>query len=320
MQRAAILALTAAVACSNGTGPDGGGGAVDLTHPVGTLSVRIPFGTRLDGIAVSPSGVAYVSMIDESAIGRFSVDSPYASLSRLSTGTGPRDLVLNGAGTEAYVGTDAGKVYVVDVASGAAKPTLSVSGPTNHLVLARDGTRLFVAGADGRLWSVPVNGAAPTSGILGGSPWAVALSPSGGSVYVTNVSDGRVRIVDAATLAVRTTTSGVGIDGRAALVSPDGQEVYVAGGGGGLYVLDASTLAQRGSVVVNALGGTMAITPDGAHLYVTSFSNKLTIVDRANRTIVSQITLSGIPMQVAFDKLGKTAFVTNLEGWVDVIK
>src|SRR5829696_9103904 len=117
MHRAAILVLTSAISCSNGTGPDGGG-AADLTHPAGTVSGRIPFGTRLDGIAVSPSGVAYVSMIDESAIGRFSVDAPYASMTRIATGTGPRDLVLNGAGTEAYVGTDAGKVYVVDIASG----------------------------------------------------------------------------------------------------------------------------------------------------------------------------------------------------------
>jgi YVTN family beta-propeller protein len=69
-------------------------------------------------------------------------------------------------------------------------------------------------------------------------------------------------------------------------------------------------------VGINAI----AVSPDGAQIYVALSESKLAIVDRATRTIVSTLTLGGMPLGVAFDPKGTTAFVVNLDTWVDVIR
>src|SRR3954468_12961969 len=183
--RAAILALTMAVACSNGTEPDPTEGK---THPAGSASDRITFNTGHIGIAVAPDGVGYVT--SPAGLDRFSTQSPYTKLSSLTTGPGPRDIVIDRAGTTAYAATDNGKVYVVDLAAGTMKATLAVGDTSlngdareNRLALAPDGSRAYLA-AWGRLWSIPTNGAAPTSVVR--SAQAIAVSPSTGAIYVSN--------------------------------------------------------------------------------------------------------------------------------------
>ena len=312
---AAALALVASVACSSSTGPDGGS---DVTHPTGIVSGRVSFGSRLDGIAVSTSGVAYVAKIDESAIGRFSVEAPYATMAQFATGNGPRDLLLDHAGATLYVGSNVGKVYVLDAATGTSRTTLSITGQTQRIALAPDDSRVFFTGGEGaQVWSLPTSGAAPKSGALpGGTPWTVAIAPSGGALYVKAI-DGPLWRLDPTTLAVQ--TKALVSDGWALAVAPDGSEVYALSSQGVLYVLDGSTLAVRASLELATAANNAFVTPDGAQLYITS-SGKLMIVDRVQRKLSAQITLGGSPMQVAFDKDGKTAFVTNLSGWVDVIR
>jgi YVTN family beta-propeller protein len=82
------------------------------------------------------------------------------------------------------------------------------------------------------------------------------------------------------------------------------------------------TLAERGEVNLGAyesISG-IAVSPDGKQIYLATSGAKLTIVDRATRSVVSTLTLSGYPLGVAFDPQGKTAFVVNLDTWVDVIR
>jgi YVTN family beta-propeller protein len=64
----------------------------------------------------------------------------------------------------------------------------------------------------------------------------------------------------------------------------------------------------------------ITVSPDGTQIYVALFDSRLAIVDRATRTVVSTLTLGGNPLGVAFDPQGTTAFVVNLDAWVDVIR
>ena len=317
--------MMAAGACSSSTGPDGGGGGggtSQKTHPAGTVGERIQFGSRVDGIAISSAGIAYVPLIDESSVARFAVATPTTPLAPIATGPGPRSIVLDRAGTMAYVSTDAAKVYALDLAAGALKTTLAAPGTTSfaspYLALSSDGSRVYVGDESARVWSLPTSGAAPTSGQVAGKPWAIALAQSGGALYVANYNGGIWRL-DPATLAVRATSTNSPILGWGIVVSPDNAEVYVASSNAWLFVLDATTLAERAVVELESVGGSMAMTPDGAQLWVAS-SGQVVIVDRVSRKVVSRVDLGGSPMQVAFDETGKTAFVTNLGGWVDIVR
>jgi YVTN family beta-propeller protein len=89
-----------------------------------------------------------------------------------------------------------------------------------------------------------------------------------------------------------------------------------------VHALDPTTLAERGEVIVPSydISG-ITVSPDGKQLYVAQFDSKLSIVDRATRTVVSTLTLpGGYPLDTAFDPVGTTAFVVNLDAWVDVIR
>ena len=322
-RRAALAALVVSAACSSGTGPDGSE-TEGKTHPAGTLSDRITFETGHIGIAVGPDGVGYVT--SPTGLDRFSTQSPYAKLTSLTTGPGPRYLVIDRAGTTAYAGTDNGKVYLVDLKTGAMKATLVVdtlyhSGDAqlNHLGVAPDGSRAYLI-TDGRLASLPTSGAPATATGHGGS--SVAVSPTTGAIYLTNVDgDFYVARLDPSTFTVQAQTSAR-LYGSVVAVAPRGDEVYVGGGGNGtLFFLDPTTLAERGQLILPSYGiSGITVSPDGTQIYVALFDAKVTIVDRATRTIVSTLTLGGLPLGVAFDPQGTTAFVVNLEGWVDVIR
>ena len=320
-RRAALAVLIVSAACSNGTGPDGGG-TEGKTHPAGTVADRITFDAGLIGVVVSPNGVGYVTT-GLGTFGRFDTQSPYTKLSSVTTGPGPRDIVIDRAGTTAYAATDNGKVYVVDLTAGTMKATFAVGDTSlsgdagrNKLALALDGSRAYLA-VWGRLWSIPTNGAAPMSVPRSGQ--AIAVSPSTGAIYVSNDDDKRVSRVDPSTLLTQATTSNV-VNATAIAVAPGGDEVYANSPSDILYVLDPTTLAERGQVIVPSSISGITVSPDGTQLYVALFDARVAIVDRATRKVVSTLTLGGIPLATAFDPTGSTAFVVNLEGWVDVIR
>lgn len=146
------------------------------------------------------------------------------------------------------------------------------------------------------------------------------MSPSTGAIYVSNADDYKVRRVDPSTLLTLATSSAT-FNGTVVAVAPGGDEVYVDSPNGILHVLDPTTLAERGQVnLPTYFVSGITVSPDGMQLYVALFDSKLAIVDRATRTVLSTLTLGGIPLGVAFDPQGTTAFVVNLEGWVDVIR
>jgi YVTN family beta-propeller protein len=318
---AALVVLAALPACSNGTEPDPTEGK---THPAGTVADRITFESGHIGIAVAPDGMGYVA--GGTGLDRFSTQSPFTRLTPLTTGPAPRDLVIDRAGTTAFAATDNGKVYVVDLKTGTMKATLAIdtlyhSGDArlNLLAVAPDGSRAYLI-TEGRLWSLPTNGAAATATGHGGS--SIAVSPTTGAIYLTNIDgDFYAARLDPATFTVQAQTS-TRLYGAAVAVAPRGDEVYVGGSGGVLAILDPTTLAERGVVNLGTYTGIsgIAVSPDGTQIYLALSGSKVAIVERATRTVLSTLTLGGIPLGVAFDPRGTTAFVVNLDTWVDVIR
>jgi YVTN family beta-propeller protein len=313
----ALAVLAVLPACSNDTAPDPTAGK---THPAGTLGDRITFALGHLGIAVGPDGVAYAST--GANLDRFSTQSPYTQLTPVTTGPGPRDVVIDRAGTT-YASTDKGTVYVVDPKTGSMKATLFVdtlyhSGDAqqNRLAVAPDGSRAYLI-TDGRLSSLPTNGAPATWTGHNGS--SIAVSPTTGAIYLNDGDQFNTVRLDPSTFNVQATSSAP-LWGTAVAVAPRGDEVYVGDGNGMVTILDPSTLAERGKVNTGSQVMGLAVSPDGQKIYVANLQSTVTIIDRATRTVASTLTVGGIPLAVAFDPQGSTAFVVNLEAWVDVIR
>jgi YVTN family beta-propeller protein len=68
-------------------------------------------------------------------------------------------------------------------------------------------------------------------------PYGVAVTPDGSKVYVTNLNDNTVSVIDTAMNKVITTIS-VGPNPLAVAVTPDGSKVYVTSLSGTVSVID----------------------------------------------------------------------------------
>jgi len=108
--------LAASIACGGGsdtTSPSGGdsntGGSAKPTHPEGTLGTRITLSSEADGVAIDSSGMAFVAMNFEGAVARFRIDAPTPLATPVAVGNIAQDVVVNRAGTTAYVAAAAAR-------------------------------------------------------------------------------------------------------------------------------------------------------------------------------------------------------------------
>jgi YVTN family beta-propeller protein len=273
-------------------------------------------------LAVADNGTVYALMEYELAIERFPLASPSTPMKPIEIDDNSmEDVVVNRAGTVAYVAA-AREIHVLDLVSGTERSRIPITSMAYNLALSPDESRLFATGQATvqSLPTTPSGAPAVTAKMPTGGAWSVAVSPSGKALYVSDLMY-RVRKLDPVTLAVVAENTSVSFAIGDMIVSHDGKELYVVCDSGVLLILDATTLAQLGFVLVGhgALG--MAMSPDGAQLYVTSWSTgNLLVVDRVSRTLVNTIHLGGFPADVQFDKQGTTAIVANGNGFVDVIK
>jgi DNA-binding beta-propeller fold protein YncE len=175
-----VTNLTAGTVSQYDVGPDG---ALRPKVPDAT----VPGGTRPSGIAVSPDGArAYVTNnIADGTVAQFSVDPDGGGLQAMATSTVPA-----GSLPRAIVAA-AGRVYVAN------------SGSTDEP--ASSTISQYAAGAGGSLQALT-----PASVPTVQTPFGLALSPDGGSLYVAGFTDGVVGQFDVAsdgTLAAKATPS-----------------------------------------------------------------------------------------------------------------
>lgn len=175
-----------------------------------------------------------------------------------------------------------GSVHVIDIASRSVAATVSFSGDEIPLGIAihPDGQPAYVAVADATLSGLdkvvafdPRTGTASSGGFaVGRRPIAVAVTPDGAYVFVSNQLDNSVtRYQIAGALLATAPVGGTAPSGIAA--SPDGTSVYVANrGGDSVSVLAVSSGYESARVSLDAASSPVgiAIAPDGRKTYAAS--------------------------------------------------
>ena len=125
----------------------------------------------------------------------------------------------------------------------------------------------------------------PTDSItVGTNPGASVHHPTSSTLYVANVADGTVSVVDTSTNTV-TDTITVGTDPSDVELSPDGSTLYVVNSneteamGGSVSVINTSTNQVTNTIAAGSDPSSAAITPDGNTLYVATNDGVILIID-----------------------------------------
>jgi YVTN family beta-propeller protein len=240
-----------------------GDGAVSVVDTAANAVVATVGDGRIPGgVAVSPDG----STLYLAAPAKFPAIT-HASVVTVDTGTGnigaaidigpdPRGMAISPDGSRAYVvdgGNGAagkGTVAVVDTASKAVIATIGVGDDPSAVAVSPDGNKVFVVGLSG------------------------AMSV----IYITDLFDGGVRVIDTATNLVSATILLGAVVGGVA-VSPDGKHVYVADAQGSVAVIDAGTNTLAGAILVGGVPTKVAVSPDGRQIYVlTTYDRSVMVI------------------------------------------
>jgi DNA-binding beta-propeller fold protein YncE len=311
-----LLPLALATACDGNSGP-----GTNYTHPAVAVVTSVPAGAAPYGVAISKAGEAWVSglagtvVIDNALpVDSFTVGNP------IVLGTEAPHIVFNPAGTRAYVTKQSGQgMAVIAVANRTVITTVPLGHDGFNLITSRNGSQIFVSTDVGFVYTVSASTNQITDTIqLGPAVNGFARHPRLDRIYISSRDGGTVSEVDVPSHAVLRTFNTGGAPQRLA-VSPDGSELLVANENNGLEIWKLATGLRDTTLLATAYG--LGLSPDGEKAYVTSGPGGLiTIVDRIGRSVDTVLTVGGTTRNVAFDRTGQAAVITNEGGFVTVVQ
>jgi YVTN family beta-propeller protein len=290
----------------------------DPTHPGRTQIVPVPVPGSPYGVAVS-GDVVLVTNIGGNKLYRGGL--PFNGVDdSITVGTAPAHVAINRAATLAF-STDqlANSLSIIDLATNTKIKTIPLGNEAYNLIVSSDGSRVYVTVNVGTGYVVNVATQAIVDSFpIGPVANGLAFSPDGGRLYASSRDDGSVVIYNTASGAIIDTLGTGGLPQRLA-VSADGNELYIANEALGLDIWNLTNGTRIISVPIDAYG--LALSPDNAHLYVTDpLGGMVRVVDRATRAVIDSIPTAGEPRNVAFNRLGTEALITNESGYVTVVR
>lgn len=218
---------------------------VDTTKNTITATIALPIFASASSVAISPDG----------SYGYIANNGQAPSLYQFSTATNTLtgvDIALSGASpTDLVFSSDGAYLYAASPSTG----TISVIDTTSNTVLAQEIS-------------------------VGGSPGAMAVSPDGKYLLVTqrpNVNANSLVVIDTATNTVSTVISvGNGPSGVAFNPNPGQPYAYVTNSNDStVSVIDTGTMTVVGTFAAGAGGDDtlgIAVSPDGLYVYLANYN------------------------------------------------
>lgn len=149
---------------------------------------------------------------------------------------------------------------------------------------------------------------------VGRSPYGVSISPNGTRIYVSNILDKSVSVINSVTNEV-VATIPVGDHPYGISVSPDGRLVYVANEvSNSVSVINGVTNEVIKEINVGQYPTFTAVSPDGGKLYVANQNSKtISIINTVNHSLITEISTLGYePSQMALSPDGGMLYTVGL--------
>jgi len=288
-------------------------------HPSGTAITSVPVAGRPFGVALSPEGTVYCTLLDAASLASTRLQPD--SIRTIPVGDTPTDIAFAPGGSWAYVTNQRSRsIGIVDARSDKQVAEIPVDGDPFRVAAGPEGQVIYATTNVGNLVQLnPEKRSVSWSMRLGGNLNGLTTRPDGARVYVGDVGEGRVYEVEPDGEVVRSFSVPGRPQGLA--LSSDGRELYIAGEAGDLIVLDLETGTESARVRLGVAGFGIAVTPDQAQIWVSSASGgQVVVVDRVSRAIVRRLELGGTPRRIAFDRSGSRAVIADEAGTIRFVR
>jgi len=292
---------------------------VNVTPGSEGVATRIPVGTYPDAVAVDGS-MAYVANYTSGTVTPVDLRTGTAG-KPIPVGAGPAAIAISTQLDRAYV-TDDGtssslgdSVTPIDLKTLKALAPIAVGAGPQGIAITPDGLKAYVADAGAIVagQSGPVGhtvtpidlktGRAERPITVGNGPTGVAITPDGGTVFVTNLD------------SLSVTPINVSTDQALAAIAVPGGPVAVVVADGDAWVVDTPSSQSPGNNVVpisvssdkagkpiTVAKGVQAIalTPDGKTAWVTCLNaGEIESIDLASHSVGSAVKVPGGPFAIA---------------------
>ena len=149
----------------------------------------------------------------------------------------------------------------------------------------------------------------------GVGPYGVGVSPDGKTVFITNMADDSVSVIDTATNTV-TNTISVGDFPFGVAVSPDGRYAYVANAADdNLSVIETSGYTVVANITVGDDPHGVVVHPDGSKLYVTNYlGSTVSVINTSTYNLIKTINVGTSPHGIAIHPSGSYVYTANVFG------
>jgi sugar lactone lactonase YvrE len=280
------------------------------------------------GIAISPSGVAYLTIPATGAPALYRLNLPSFVFAPPVLGSppgSPLDVAFSGDGTLAYApALSPGKLAIIKVASNQVVASVgSLPDNLNAVAVSNDDSTVYVAGANDTLYVIDATARALKAKVnMMHVATALRMDPTGTRLYASSANGHALIEVDASNYTVLRTLP-VGGQPQGLDISPDGSELYVADELGRLVIWDLATNAIKDSVPLTGGPFGLALTPDKTQIYVAlseGLKGSVAVFDRLSRALITTIHTDGSPRRIAFDITGLMALVTNDASMVHLVQ
>lgn len=283
--------------------------------------------------------VSYLADLRHPAASPAAHTMPYGMISASKMGKHSTEIVLNPAGTIAYVPDNWNcSISVIDTGTNNVTAKIPVGSEINDIVLSPDGTKAYVTEwADEKVAVLDLTTNTVESTINYASPgafdpdtgcYAIALSPDGKKAYLTQPFTGKVIVADTRSFAGLAEIDVGSVPAGIAL-SPDGKKAYVANClGHTVSVIDTGSNTVTATLQLAFVpDGPMrprfidysphgiAVSQDGREVYVTNpLDNWINVLDAGSNTRKTTIDVGSHPWGLAMSPDGKKMYVTNRYG------
>ena len=154
-----------------------------------------------------------------------------------------------------------------------------------------------------------------TGGLLGGAQ-GVAVNPVTNFIYLANVVNQTVPVVDASTNSLITTIPGLGPTPRELAVNPATNMIYVGNEGNGTGTTLSVINGATNTVVQNITVGTgpegVAVNPITNRIYTANDGdNTVSVINGSTNTVIATVPVGRGPSEIAINTTTNRLYVAN---------